>query len=431
MASSEPLRACDGYSAVITAAAHERVPARSGELLVFLLLALTSFSFSVGGKLYLTEILALLLLPGLARSSLAERLRDPFATRFLQLAALWFAGQVTTDLVRHTPTHLLFKGWSLILFTTMNFTVLWMLVRTRRHVLLGLAGAALGLFVQYVIDPSVLVTADPWKFGYGFALTLALVTLVVALRLGRTACGATLVFLAAINTFQGSRGLGGVCLAAAGMLVFHHKSVQHSDVTLARAGVMLVSIVAAGFLLLHTYSFAASEGWLGENAATKYRGQAGALGPLLGGRNEVVFSAIAIRQAPLIGHGSWAQRSYNIDSPAISFLRRSGYSYYPRVAFGADANVIPTHSHLFGAWVTAGLLGLPFWLWALILALRGVMSRFSSPAAAALAMFIGCNLLWDILFSPFGASRRIIFPLLLISLMVLKRESTSLTVNHA
>lgn len=409
----------------------EQARAQQGDALVFCLTALTGVSVSFGGRLYAAEILVLVLLPALAVSRRAARLRDPFAIRFLTLAAVWFAGQLVTDLLQGTSLQLLAKGWALILFTMVNFAALWMLVTNRRRVLLALSGAVAGLILLYALDPIGVSRGYPWKFGYGMAITLTVVLLVAALRLGPSVCFTAMAFLGTLNAVQGFRSLAGICLATAGMLLIHRKAAVRPRITPARAGSVLLALCASAFLLQAVYASVATQGVLGEQARATYEQQTGSLGPLVGGRPDVVFAAVAVAQSPLLGHGSWAQRTYEIDYPAINFLSQHGYRYLRPVTSHPDANVIPAHSHLLNAWVTAGVLGLPFWFWALSVPLRALMTRFASPSTATLATFLSCSLLWDILFSPFGAARRVTVPLLLISLVILSRHASKAEQIHA
>jgi hypothetical protein len=58
------------------------------------------------------------------------------------------------------------------------------------------------------------------------------------------------------------------------------------------------------------YEYGASEGWLGDEAREKYLIQSsGDMGILLGGRTQILASAQAIIDSPVIGHGSRAKDS--------------------------------------------------------------------------------------------------------------------------
>ena len=166
-------------------------------------------------------------------------------------------------------------------------------------------------------------------------------------------------------------------------------------------------VAAAGITILGIYGTAASQGVLGREAQQKYLHQAGALGAILGGRPELLASTQAILDSPILGHGSWAK------DPAYAALlverqKALGYQVTPEYV-GAD--LIPTHSHLFGAWVWAGVLGAAFWFAVGAVAVWLLANLYSARVEVApLLVFSAMLLLWDIAFSPYGSSGRITAP---------------------
>jgi O-antigen ligase len=155
---------------------------------------------------------------------------------------------------------------------------------------------------------------------------------------------------------------------------------------------------------------------LGENARQKYEQQAGGeLGLLIGGRSEILVSFRAIMDSPIIGHGSWA-KDYRYVNELIYLKRVLGYS----PGQSNELGLIPTHSHLFGAWVEAGILGAVFWIWVLSLPIRGmVMIIGVKENFTPLFVFFGFLLIWHVLFSPFGAELRFIIPYCIVVMMSL------------
>ncbi|MEQ8369894.1 MAG: hypothetical protein RIC83_04400 [Alphaproteobacteria bacterium] len=182
-----------------------------------------------------------------------------------------------------------------------------------------------------------------------------------------------------------------------------------------RIALFLAFGLVASWGLLTAYETSAARGWLGTDAQEKLFWQKSSeYGLLLGGRSEILVSLEAIGDSPLLGHGSWAKNVYyaaqlqDIQSPgsAAAFLV-------------SDTDLIPTHSHLFGAWVEAGILGVPIWLFALWLVVRALSNVMTlrEPIVPLVALF-GFMLLWDIIFSPFGADRRIVFPFVMVVLLM-------------
>jgi O-antigen ligase len=153
---------------------------------------------------------------------------------------------------------------------------------------------------------------------------------------------------------------------------------------------------------------------MGSEARNKYLIQSrGQYGLLLGGRNEIYASSQAIIDSPILGHGSWAKdRKYVL---ILLELRRAGYQIEDNIL---KSDLIPTHSHFFGAWVEAGIMGALFWAWVLLLVVRIVTSLYLvRDPLVPLIVFLAINMLWDVLFSPYGHDRRIISDFSLVVLL--------------
>jgi hypothetical protein len=171
----------------------------------------------------------------------------------------------------------------------------------------------------------------------------------------------------------------------------------------AAAGLAFLSLAMVGVLQL--YDVAASGGLLGAGAQAKYNAESGTLGVLVGGRPEVLVSIQAVIDAPILGHGSWAKDSFYVDLLAD----RASTLGYEIGAGPSDVLLIPAHSYLMGSWVWAGLLGGVFWLTILGIAVWVLASfRVSAMESAPLLAFSTLLLTWNIAFSPYGFSARIL-----------------------
>jgi O-antigen ligase len=259
----------------------------------------------------------------------------------------------------------------------------------------------------------------PWKFGYGPPvawLCVAVSCLIFRQRgLGPWAAAAFLMLIGIGYVLLGSRAQGAAVALTAAFLIF-----QQFAVARGRRGrpVRLFGFATLGLLgflvgngLLQLYGIAASEGMLGVYQQQKYKNQSrGDLGLFLSGRNEILASSQAIADSPVIGHGSWAKdRRYQI----VLFQALTAAGQVP-IFDPSDPKMvmmIPSHSHIAGTWVEAGIMGGIFWAWILILGLRSLMAltrtnRRYSPLFAYVLM----TMLWAILFSPFGGPGRLLSP---------------------
>src|SRR5205823_4407241 len=113
--------------------------------LAFFVPVLLAIDFVGTGRLYLSEVVLLLLLPPLLWRHQHSG-ASPIPVAFVILGFLWLDGQIATDIFRATPLHDIERGWSKIAFTLSNFVALYLILENlaRRVVLFGY-GLAVGL----------------------------------------------------------------------------------------------------------------------------------------------------------------------------------------------------------------------------------------------------------------------------------------------
>ena len=223
-----------------------------------------------------------------------------------------------------------------------------------------------------------------------------------------------------LNLYMGYRSYSGICFLTVMYLflqwLWSIKGTQRAKLSLKYLLLIGIVILTASFIFIKGYGYMARRSLLGEKARQIYEQQArGDLGLLIGGRSEILVSIRAIMDSPIIGHGSWA-KAYSYSNTLVYLKRILGY--YP-ITYD-NLGLIPTHSHLFGAWVEAGILGAVFWIWILSLPIRG-LSRLicTKDILTPLVAFLSFLLIWDILFSPYGAELRIMTPYYIIVMMSL------------
>jgi len=375
----------------------------------FIAPALMCVEVRIVGRLFGSDIVLFAILPLLLRSRW-RLLTARLPTTVLRLELLWLAGQVATDVWRHTPFQDFARGWSMIVFGLFHFATLYMLLYGSRQRIVEYAlGLTAGGILAFFLDPDVYAAGDPWKFGVGGPITILVVVAAAAIYSagGAFASSAALMFVACLNLYMGSRALGGVCFMASAFLMMQRESARlrrASRVATIALGIAVLAAVAGTFKI---YALAATTGLLGYEAQEKYELEsAGELGVLLGGRGEIFSSALAIRDAPILGHGSWAKDDTDYTRQGEAIMRELGYKPQP-IDMQANYWLIPSHSFLFGAWTDAGILGAVFWGWVLIVAIRAMFALFRmAESLSPLFAFFVVWLAWDLLFSPYGAQQR-------------------------
>lgn len=398
-------------------AVHERSGRAFDVLCVVLPLGLV-WQFNAVGQVFVADAVALALLPFLLHLRRRRTMR-PIPRPVILLLCVWLFSQIETDLIRVTPFADYARGWGQIALTLIHLVVIWTLIDGQlRRVILFSASTAAGMLVAALASPDRFTDIEPWKFGFAAPFMLGMATLLSRRVLAKQPLIAIAAFAIAapLNLVLNFRSMAGICLLVAAILVVQSVialrggPVRRSSPV--RVGVMLVIATVVTFGFVKAYESTARSGALGDAARKKleqlsYRGQ----GVILGGRTDVYVATLAIRDSPLLGHGSWAKDSHYIT--LLRALRRRG------AVREAEPGLIPSHSHLFGAWVQAGLLGAVFWLYVLFLA-AGALAELLHRRShlAPLIAFVAILLAYDILFSPFAAERRLLVPFFVVVLLV-------------
>ena len=379
----------------------------------------------VVGEFFLPEALFLLALPQLLLDRMRQRL-DRLTAITIVLALAWLWAEVASDIYVTSAPHDYLRGWANIGFTITNLLAMAILLRGDKdlYVLAGW-GLVAGGILEAFISPSTLDSANLWKFGLAGPVTTG-----VALAVSRDWSAArnmvptaAMAGTAVLNLILGFRSLAGICVLAASYL-FAQLVARRAEWREERSSIVRVAAVCAvgfvvGFGFFKLYGQLAASGSLGPAAQRTYAAEEnpasrlsrfGPFGILLNGRAEDYGSLLAIRDSPLIGHGSWAHGERYVQAVRDA------------VAPGPWTQVddeIPTHSELLGAWVDAGVVGALFWFWLLWLAFRLLSSLYRRvEILSPVLVFISLLLIWDELFSPYGAERRLTVPYFVLLIML-------------
>ncbi|MHA6332154.1 hypothetical protein ACXYL9_00605 [Qipengyuania sp. CAU 1752] len=379
-------------------------------ILAFLYPLSLMIMFDLVGQLYLIDLLSVPLLAlFLTLPDTRGRLQRIWPV--LALLGVWFAGQVVTDLIRGSAIEDLLRGWSKIVFFALHLLVMWLWL-SRRRVYMAAFAIGLGIASVYTIPPEF--EGYAWKFGYAIGLSLTTIGVLYFLtRLlpwMRYTAPAIFTVLALIVLLQAARANFGILFLAGvimtGVLVLTHMPQLRRRLSAGMYVILLLAGTLAASGGIAIYEYAVESGALGRDALEKYRDQASGDVPLLlGGRTESLVSVRAIADSPIIGHGSWARDSYYVELHRAIKVRLG--LPIDDAHFG-KRDKIPTHSHLMGAWVEAGVTGGLFWLWVLTLPFVAIFHLLKKDEILApLIAFCAADLAWSVMFSPFGASQRV------------------------
>ena len=394
-----------------------------------------TFTIHLVGDLPVAEILTVVALPFLLVTR-GARIRGARLALIFGLLSLWLLNQVITDVWRRTATTDWMRGEANMVFFGIDLLVLAMLIsKNERRQVFFLAGYCVGALLSARFQPTEEAIEVPWKFGYaaGTNMLIALVACYFFARRQFAATGALLAAIIAVNLAENFRSPVLNTLVAMALILpviperIGRLTILPRRGSLANIVVIIGLATVSGTAALMLVRFATERGFLNEEAALKNQLQSqSAGGLLLGGRPEILVSSQAVLEAPIIGHGSWP-RDFKYIEMLADIQTRWGIPMDLDYAEELSQGLIPTHSHLMGAWVQAGIFGAVFWFYMFWLVANGLI-RLSvlRPALSPILSFMLTSFLFDILFSPFASMRRLTEAFLVVILLDMLQSKVSI-----
>jgi hypothetical protein len=371
-----------------------------------------AYSLNVVGALPYSEVFLLLVLPVLLLVR-GGRAFDRQYLMFYILAGGWFLGTQIADVYNGMPAYNRMKGTARVVFFILDFMALAILInkKSRRLFVFAMSLAALMFITSFEFSGEF---ALQWKFGLSHACTMMalLISSYYYRRQRYWICLFVALVMAAANFRYGFRSqLAILAISTVLILPFFDDAPGKPGAATSLRGTFraLILLAVSGGVAYGANAlikYAAQKGVFDDASNAKFQTQSeGDYGVLVGGRPETLVAIQAIRDSPIIGHGSFPF--------GVKYLQlkqdiqyEHGYSDSDE-AEDTEFPVIPTHSHLTLAWVEGGILGGICWIYIFVLVLRAVL-RLSAqrPHMAPLYSYLLVNFLWDILYSPFGSVNR-------------------------
>jgi hypothetical protein len=396
-----------------------------------------AYSLNIVGALPYSEVLLLALLPVL----LLERGRRAFDRQYLLfyiLAGGWFLGTQIADVYNGMPAYNRMKGTARVVFFIIDFMALAILInnKTRRILVFTLSLAALLFISSLQFSDDFLLQ---WKFGLSnaFAILALLISSYFYKRRRYWTCFSITLVLAAINLRYAYRSQLVIHVVSAVLIlpIFDRAQARATSASGNQRTIRLLILLAltggVAYAANAAIRYAAEKGIFDESTNAKFQTQSeGDYGVLVGGRPETLVAIQAIRDSPIIGHGSFPF--------GLKYLQLKQDIQYEHGYSDTDESedtefpIIPTHSHLTMAWVEGGILGGICWIYILILVLRGVLRLTTlRPHLAPLYTYLLVSSLWDILYSPFGSVNRMRAAFfILLSYFILRSPAKTAGVRH-
>jgi hypothetical protein len=406
------------------------------EVSIFILGFLARVLLHFVGDLYITEILLITFLPFLILLGGRRLLRPGIKPIFL-LLGLWFVGLLFSDAYRRTEMFNRFRGMALIVFFAAQIAAFAIiLIGNERLKVIFITAYAAGSVVIVKLQPTAFSEEHPWKFGYATGINMLVVLVSCSFYARRKFVPAVLCLsaIAGYNLLVNYRSAFlEIMLATVLVLPIIPERLGRIRILPRKRGfahVLMVCMIAllAGWTANKIVSYATNAGFLGEEAQLKNEGQAASGNLILGGRPEVFTGLRAVADSPIVGYGSWPVNRKYIEMQ-FDLLAQQGrrVNWYEEVE--SDSGLIPSHSHLVGAWIFAGILGVPFWAYLVWLVARAIfLVAIQRPPLAPIYCYLFVTVFWDILFSPFGSFERTIEAFVVVIIVdVLDAKITNVT----
>lgn len=387
-----------------------------GSVLSFLTGLLAFYFVPFGGQLYISDLFCLFVVAFCLLSGQFGRIFVTLGNvgNILIVCALaWFVQQVATDLIRQTEFDNLIRGWSkIIILISCLISVTAITKLKMERLVICICGFAVGKIIETAVFPNEFTRGLPWKFGYSVPVTILVISYICYFHKNHRLIMLPLAFLTlgAINIVMNYRSMFLFCLISAAACFFSDLGRVFLAKRKATASLymplVVVAVAVTAFSAKIGYEYAAGSGVLGVDAQQKYYAQSsGDLNILQAGRNESLVSTVAIKNSPIVGYGSWA-KNHDYAVMQIELLRQKHIE--AQYLDDGNAEFIPTHSYILGAWVEAGIVGALFWAVAFAVTLGAAFATVEAGGTfVGLLLFLFINLLWNIPFSPFGADTRL------------------------
>lgn len=382
----------------------------NSKLVLFVFPCLMTLKFNFLGEIYVSELISIFICLALFKRNFY--LIKEYLSIFFVLTFIFLFSQVISDLYMNTPSKDFLRGWANILFFIINTIAILIVINNKiENIYIFSIGLFSGILLTFFINPNIYAQGGQyWKFGIGYGLTFLIALFTTKISLNKQNLKIIIFFiLCSFNFYMGFRSLAGVCFIVFMLLLinkfdFVKNFFKNSKTNFYKTIILFFTILFFAYVLNYIYSFLASNNYLGDMEALRLRNQSGFFGILVGGRQELLTYVYAISKSPFIGYGSWPNNPFYDELLSDLLIK---YGYLNAVVQNYSAEKLPIHSHIFGAWVTAGIFGIFIWVWLLIKILRALIIIFKNYNNWTAYFALVCVwFTWDIFFSTFKGDGR-------------------------
>ena len=332
---------------------------------------------------------------------------------------LWFGFVFISSLLHQSSVRSLVIACLTIFI---SFTLLYSFLHTFKlggGVTLNLQYLLLGQVLAATVQPYNLGISNGWKFQYGLPLSALLVSFL--LQKNRLLGIVSAFVLGFISLNYSARNLA-ISIFLAGFIGLLQELTKEKKLNLKVQfnSIFIFILICLSFF---TYFAFAKSGFLGEREENRLEVLLTSNQVLIASRPEIFFTAAALKDSPLLGYGAALSIDQNNLRNMATMARDNGLVFQ---GLEKSAYEIPVHSYIMGSMLRGGLAAGLFWFWCFVVGLRCLAQNlFVVNPAVSILVF---SLLWNIWFSPYGASARMLSMYAVYSIIQLNYSFTKL--NH-
>lgn len=336
---------------------------------------------------------------------------------------LWILNAIISDIWRGTPSVVAFKA-EMILVNSFTLAVFgeWLMRKTPYALPLFLSGASISAVISlYYFQNGALLWFAVQSGYYGQAGGIAGYLIDKQVKPIYASCFFMTIamgiayykmipwFASIILTFfvglylllnGGARSIFLIYLGTSVLMLLYVYKKELLKMMFAHKVRTLVLMALCAVVVNALYTVAAKSGWLGEEGYKHYEDKVAGRITFMDDRADLLVNWPFLWRSPIIGAGSEYRDTWGYvnDSKYVQHYDVMGRYINHEKFFG--------HSCIVGAWTSNGIFGLITWAYVLWLIFDFLKRNVTALGTLGPFVIFGLvNLIWDILFSPYGGFR--------------------------
>ena len=397
---------------------------------IFLFPILNYFKIALVGQLALNEIIAFIDLLSITNTIRLYK-SIPNLKKITLAYFIFFLFQILSDVINHNTIENSIKGCANILMAIITTTFLTKYFsKSPKFIIIYLLGEMLRFVlwddnvVNYTEEVS-LENMGLFKFRIIPILNSLILILFYYLRLRNFSLKYSILLLLAYALFCltfDARSNGIFCLLTSIILLNKNSLIKWNYRTIIVAASMFLISCQGLYILYVSQVLQGNIG--GEHSRQQLQRTKNPYNPiylLASGRAETMVAITAISDKPIWGHGSWPPDYTGKYNYMVYKLHDEEEKYDAQMKILEKAQIIPSHSVILGAWVTAGFIGFLAVMYIFVLFVSTFFAilkdkNLNNSPFIHIAIFFFLDGLWTFLFSPL-AQIKLTLPLI-ISIMI-------------